>query len=113
MKSRRVNLTSGGLTSDLRPLRDPLGNPALRRPLPTRENDVRNRLNRDLTSLVAAMQAGRESTAWELLREARALVARLPRGTCEVERRKINAATRVLRSPTWRRMAAATRHRKR
>lgn len=113
MKSRRVNLTSGGLTSDLRPVRDPLGDPSSRRPLPTREKAIRNRLNADLTNLVAAMRAGREPIAWELLREARALVARLPRNSCEGERRKINAAALVLRSPVWRQEAAAIRHGKR
>lgn len=110
MKARRVHLISGGLTADLRPVRDPLGSPSSRRPLPTKENLVRNRLNVDLANLVAAMRTGRESTAWELLREARALVARLPRGSCEAERRKINSAALVLRSTAWRQKAADTRH---
>ncbi|SCF16310.1 hypothetical protein GA0074695_3901 [Micromonospora viridifaciens] len=110
MKSRRVRLTSGGLTWDLRPTRDPLGDPAARRPLPTNESEIRSRLDADLARLLEAMRAGREPAAWELVQEARALIARLPYGTCEPQRRKLAAALVLLRSSAWRSKAAAIRH---
>jgi hypothetical protein len=110
MRARRVRLTSGGLTWDLRPTRSPLGNPAARRPLPTKESEIRTRLDADLAKLLEAMRAGRESSAWELVREARALIARLPYGTCEPQRRKLAAALVLLRSSAWRSKAAAVRH---
>lgn len=110
MRSRRVGLTSGGPTWDLRPTRNPLGNPAARRPLPTNHGEIRSRLDADLARLREAMRAGRESAAWELVREARALVARLPSGTCEPQRRTLAAALVLLRSDAWRSEAAAIRH---
>jgi hypothetical protein len=106
----RARLTSGGSTWDLRPVRQPGGNPAHHSKLPTAEADVRRRLEWDLAQVVVALRGGREARAWELVREARALVARLPRRSSEEQRRKINAAMVVLRSSAWRAQAARKRH---
>jgi hypothetical protein len=112
MRQHRARLTAGGLTADLRAPRNPGGNPQALRPFPTDPTDIRRKLDGDLRQLVKAMHEGRESTAWELVREARALAARLPRDTCRSATDKIRAAELLLRSPEWRRQAAAIRHRR-
>lgn len=107
---RRARLTAGGLTWDLRAPRSAHGDPHTRKQLPTREAEVRNHLEYDLTQLVAALKAGREARAWEILREARALARRLPRVSAAAYRRKLAAAETVLRSTAWRSQAADIRH---
>lgn len=99
MRARR---TSGGTTWDLRPQRQPGGNPASRKKLPAAEADVRRHLDYNLAQMVAALRDGREDRAWELVREARALASRLPRESAKQRYRKIKAATILLRAKTWR-----------
>lgn len=111
MRSRRARLTAGGDTWDLRPLRGS-GKPVVHIPLPSREIDVRRKLDWDLGALVGALRDGRETYAWELVREARALVARLPRGSAASQRRRIELAEVLLRSSSWRAQAAAIRHKR-
>ncbi|MFJ7137992.1 hypothetical protein [Streptomyces fungicidicus] len=109
-KIHTARLTAGGPTWDLRPERDPRGNPQSRSTLPTKAKDAPAYVQRNLTWLTNALRDGREETARELLKESRFMIRQFPAEFDEPVRRKLDAAATLLRSPAWKAHAAERRH---
>jgi len=109
-KTHTARLTAGGSTWDLRAERNPRGNPGDRSVLPTKAKDAPAHVQRNLTWLTDALRDGREERARELLKESRFLIHQFPAQFDETVRRKLEAATTLLRSPAWKAHAAERRH---
>ncbi|MEU3528111.1 hypothetical protein AB0E62_30300 [Streptomyces sp. NPDC038707] len=67
-------------------------------------------MKRNLARLTEALKGGREELARDLLKEARFLLGQHPALFDEAVRRKLAAASTLLRSSAWRQQAARQRH---